>query len=71
MASLVGMGFKDRIFGEFLKIKAVPKAIFGQGLVYRMIPVQYVEAKTLEKPWQDRVMDLGAAIAKAASTMRK
>jgi hypothetical protein len=36
-----------------------------------MISVQYVEAKTLEKPWQGQVMDSWEEIAKAAFTKRK
>ena len=36
-----------------------------------MISVQYVEAKTLEKPLQDQVMDFGEEIAKASSKAEK
>jgi len=36
-----------------------------------MISVQYVEAKTLEKPLQGQVMDFWEEIAKASSTKRQ
>jgi hypothetical protein len=42
MPSMEVMGFKDRNFGGVSQHKGVPKTIFKQGEVYRMISVQYV-----------------------------
>jgi hypothetical protein len=58
------VGFKGRSVGGFPQDKEVPKTIFGQGSVYRMISVQYVEAKTLGKPLRGQVIDFWGEIAK-------